>query len=174
MANKLFKAGVVYVAGIDKPFIAPVSAIKSGVEDMGFQVLDFWECAKRAPLPYPVPGKCDDDWDYIGVVKKLPPSKTIDVPSQVKWIREEKPPAPQPQPTPPPPPGPGPAPPPAPPGPGPAPPPAPPPPPPPEIPVTPQSKLPASMKQAELGSKFVWFGLGIAAGWLGWDKLTKR
>ncbi len=98
MAEFHFRRGFTYVAGIDKPVVVSKSAIVEAVTDMGFRVLFADECSRMPSFPFRVPGKCDDEWDWVGYVERVGPSETIDVPGQVKWIQEVPKPLPPPQP----------------------------------------------------------------------------
>lgn len=81
-----FEHGVTYIAGIDKPAIVSVSTIREAVADEGFQVLGVYTCDQIPSLPFAVPGKCGDEWDYIGIARRTGPSKWIDVPDRARWI----------------------------------------------------------------------------------------
>lgn len=85
--NFTFQQGVYYAAGFDKPFIASASAVKEGVEAEGFQVLAAWECEGQPGMPFHTPGTCGDEWDWIAYIRRTGPTKTIDMPSQVKWVQ---------------------------------------------------------------------------------------
>jgi len=111
-----FKEGMIYMAAIDSPpsIIASAEDIVEELEKRRFQVINFWECEGQG-APFSAPGKCGDEYDYLGVARKLAPSEMLPVPDLgvaggVAWIMEmdpappPQPPAPQPpapQPTPP-------------------------------------------------------------------------
>lgn len=88
MSNFLFKQGYAYVAGVDKPAILSRSMIVNAVTDMGFRVLYADECERTPVFPFRVPGRCGDQWDWVGFAERTGPTKSIDVPSRVKWIQE--------------------------------------------------------------------------------------
>ena len=91
MAHYQFQQGYYYMAGVDKPWIIPVSTIVDEVEDMGFRVLSIGECEKwgmRGQMPFPTGGNtCGDEYDWIGLAERTGPDQVIDLPSQVKWIQ---------------------------------------------------------------------------------------
>lgn len=83
----LFRGGHSYLAGFDKPFILPITAIRDAVEDRGFRVLGAWEC-EEVPLPFQVVGTCGDEFDWVALVQRLGADEEIELPSQVVWIQE--------------------------------------------------------------------------------------
>ena len=85
MALQLFETGHSYLAGFDKPWFASLSAIRSGIEKRGFDVLGVWNCKQFGPLPFATPSHCGGTWDWIGMVRRTGPTKTIELPSQVKF-----------------------------------------------------------------------------------------
>ena len=106
-----FKEGMIYLAAIDSPpsIIASEEDIVEELEKRRFQVINFWECEGQG-APFRAPGKCGDEYDYLGLARKLAPSEMLPVPDLgvaggVAWIMEMDP-APPPQPPGPQPPGP--------------------------------------------------------------------
>lgn len=107
-----FRAGYTYYAGMDKPFYVSSDSIVEELQSkLGFRVISFWECKDRG-LPILVPGKCGEDYDFVGIAVKNHPSQVLEAPSQLAWLVELPPhptapvgplPPGTPQPTPPPP-----------------------------------------------------------------------
>ncbi len=152
-----FRAGFTYMSAIDKPFILSTDRLVKELEKSGFQVLGFWKCEDQ-PAPFQAPGKCGDDYDYLGVARKLAPSQAMTVPSQVAWIMETAPSPPPPGPAPP-----GPAPP------GPVPPGPVPPGPVPPGPAPPPSAAPpvaVARAAAPVGARLAAFVVGALVGWV--------
>jgi len=81
----LFKQGLSYAAGFDKPAILSADTIAEGVTDRGFSVLLADECAEQG-LPFATPSSCGDSWDWIAIVERTAPDELIEVPDRVKWI----------------------------------------------------------------------------------------
>lgn len=91
MSKYTFKQGRYYLAGVDRPTIIPISTLKSGIEDMGFHVISYDEAEKAGcgrSAGFTPPGKCGDDWDWIGVAQRTGPTQTLDIPDRVWWIYE--------------------------------------------------------------------------------------
>lgn len=88
MANFHFKQGFTYAAGVDKPMVLSKATVVEGITDLGFRVLFADECEVMPRFPFRVPGKCGDEWDWVGYAERTGPSQTIDVPGRVKWIQE--------------------------------------------------------------------------------------
>lgn len=98
-----FHQGRYYLAGIDKPLVVPTSTIVEAVNDMGFRVISYGEAEEagcgRSPTFTP-PGRCGEDWDWMGLALRTGPTKTIEVPDRVWWIYEYQPMTPAPPPGP--------------------------------------------------------------------------
>ena len=97
MASFLFRQGLSYVAGVDKPFVISKATIVEAVTDLGFRVLFADDCEELPRFPFPVPSGCGEDWDWVGYAIRTAPTERVDVPDRVRWIQEvpaeSKPPA---------------------------------------------------------------------------------
>lgn len=88
MANFLFRQGYAYVAGVDKPVYVTKGMAVDAIEEMGFKVMFAEPCESAPRLPFQMPGKCGDEWDWLGGALRTGPDESIDVPDRVQWITE--------------------------------------------------------------------------------------
>lgn len=95
-----FEQGRSYYVGIDKPALISMDTLIGAVEDEGFEVLGVYPCEDYPGMPFPVPGSCGDEWDWVGLVRRIAPSGPYDAPDRVKWVQmiPDAPPAPVPPP----------------------------------------------------------------------------
>lgn len=99
-----FKQGYYYMVGVDKPPIISMDTIVDQVEKQGFIVHLVDECEKwgnHGQMPFLTGGaSCPNDYDWTALAERIGPTTVLDVPDQVKWIKEFPKPDPNQQPAP--------------------------------------------------------------------------
>ena len=76
-----------YFGGVQLPFWAVISLLKSGIESKGFDQVEIYDRDKFVISRLPaVPQGSSNEWNTVIIGRRSGPDDNMDLPSQLKWV----------------------------------------------------------------------------------------